>query len=466
MTKRLLSLLAVLALTCPAWAQQATVEAARNQGLGPYLLFCFTGGLISLLTPCVFPMLPVTVSYFSKREKGRALPEALSYSLGIVGMFTVLGVGAALIFGASGIARFTTNPWVNLALGLLFVVLALNLFGLFEFKVPTGLANKTGKQSRKGGLVGPFFMGMTFSMTSFTCTAPIAGSLLGAAAKGDLWFPVLGMLTYGIAFAAPFFFLAMFPSSLSKMPKAGEWMTVVKPALAFVELAAAVKFFSNADLGFQLGIITRPVFLALWSAIFVGMALYLIGVPKLIAKVGLGRRVFGAGALALSFLLVMGIQGWPMGVIESFPPPDPYPVGGAVAQKKPSGDEQKVTQQTEGRIEATTYDEAVQLAKKTGRTIFVDFTGVTCINCRLMEKNIFPKPAVKAEMDKMIYVQLYTDRPTDADAENKKLQNELANNIALPTYVLVKPDGKVVDKYEGLSPTPEEFVKFLQRATT
>lgn len=450
-----------MALSVTAVAQQANVTDARSQGLAPYLLFCFTGGLFSLLTPCVFPMIPVTVSYFSKKDKGQALPHSLAYSIGIVSTFGLLGILSSAIFGATGIATFAANPWVNLVLGLVFVALALNLFGLFEIQVPAALASKADKQRTKGGLVGPFFMGMTFSLTSFTCTAPIAGSLLAAAAKGDLFYPTIGMLVYGLAFALPFFFLAMFPSSLSKMPKSGDWLKTVKPALAFIELAAAVKFFSNADLGFELGLITRPVFLIAWAVIFTCLAGYLLGIPKALNKVGGGRRILGGISLAFAAALTMGMKGWPLGVVESFPPPEPYPTK---ASQKSSANFAASNQATKGRLEAKNYEEAVALAKKTGRTIFVDFTGVTCVNCRLMEKKVFPDKRVQEEFDKMVIVQLYTDRPNPEDEANKKLQDKLASNIALPTYVLVKPDGTVIDKYEGLSPTIEEFVGFLKKA--
>ena len=374
-----------------------------------------------------------------------------------------MGIGAALIFGATGIAAFTTNPWVNLGLGLLFVVLALNLFGVFEIQLPSSITSKLGKQTGRGGLVGPFFMGMTFSLTSFTCTAPIAGSLLAAAAKGDVLYPAIGMTTYGIAFAAPFFLLALFPSSLSKIPRSGEWLSVIKPALAFIELAAAVKFLSNSDLGFELGLITRPVFLVSWVVIFALLAAYLLGIPKKIGSVGIGRRFFGVASLATAVLLLGGNFGWPLGFVDSFPPPDPYPKKSSdvVAQKKA-----QESLEFKGRIEAQTYEEALALAKKHNRTVFVDFTGVTCVNCRLMEKNIFPVDIVRSQLDSMVYVQLYTDRPNAQDESNKKLQEKLAKNIALPTYVLVKPDGVVIDKYEGLSPTADEFANFLKKGKT
>ncbi len=463
MNLRSLTLILALFLAVAAFGGQSTVDTARAQGLLPYLAFCFSGGLLSLLTPCVFPMIPVTVSFFSKREQGRALPEAFAYSIGIVSTFAVIGVGTALIFKATGIAAFAANPWVNLVLGVLFIVLALNLFGLFEFKVPVALARKTDAQRKRGGLVGPFFMGMTFSITSFTCTVPIAASLLAAAAKGDVLYPTLGMATYGTAFAAPFFFLALFPSSISKMPRSGEWLASVKPVLAFIELAAAVKFLSNADLGFQLAIITRPVFLVTWIIIFAALGGYLFGVHKGLKGIGLGRRILGAASLALVVFLIMGMKGSSLGFVDSFPPPDPYPVSKVAPKGSASGVSDTVVMH-QGRIEADSFDEALKLAKETGRTVFVDFTGVTCVNCRLMEKNIFPVPEVKSQMDKMVYVQLYTDRPTPEDQANQQLQNKLAKNNALPTYVLVKPDGQVIDKYEGLSPTAQEFVDFLKKA--
>jgi len=458
---RLTSVAVGIAFAAMAMAQQATVEQAQSKGMLAYLAFCFTGGLVSLLTPCVFPMVPVTVSYFSKREQGRALPEALAYSFGIVSTFAILGVAASAIFGATGITAFSANPWVNLVLGVVFIVLALNLFGLFEIQVPSFLTRKTNEQRARGGLVGPYFMGITFSLTSFTCTAPIAGSLLAAAAKGgDLVAPTVGMATYGLAFAAPFFFLALSPSSLSKLPKSGEWMNTVKPALAFVELAAAVKFLSNADLGFELALITRPVFLVLWVGIFIGLALYLLGIPKALKTAGTARRAFGVASFAFAVFLAFGITRPSLGVVESFPPPDPYP-----AKSNKSGSEGQIAAKKEvkGRIEAANYEEALKLAKETGRPVFIDFTGVACVNCRLMEKHIFPKEAVSTELDKMVTVQLYTDRPKAEDQANQKLQQELAKNVALPTYVLLTPEGKVIDKFEGLAQSPEEFAGFLKK---
>lgn len=424
--------------------------AAGGSSMGNYLVTAFSGGLLSLLTPCVFPMIPVTISYFVKRQGSRAFLSAGSYAFGIISTFAVIGVGTALVFGATGLSGFASNPWFNLALGVLFVVLALSLFGLFEIQLPPALTNRLSKNTRKEGLAGPFFMGATFSLTSFTCTAPIVASLLAEAAKGSALRPAAGMAAYGTAFAIPFFLLALFPGAMAKVPKAGNWLNSVKPTLGFIELAAALKFFSNADLAFGTNLIGRPLFFALWAVIFGGLALYLLGVPKRIKSVGNGSRALGVATVALSAFLVMGVGGKNLGELESFAPVFPT----AVAEK------------VEGRIVASTYKEALELAKKNNRPVFIDFTGVNCVNCRYMEKSIFPDASVKKELDSLVNVQLYTDRNTDADKQNQKLQTELAKNNALPTYVLVKPDGTVIEKSEGASRDPKEFVAFLKKATS
>lgn len=449
---RRIGALALLLVIAPCAALAQSVPAPGSVGLGSFLGVCFVGGLASLLTPCVFPMIPVTISYFSKRTGGSPLQAATAYAAGIASTFAVIGILAAVLFGATGISNFAANPYVNLALGGLFVVLALGLFGAFEIQAPTFIADRLrGKGAARAGLVGPAFMGAAFALTSFTCTMPIAAALLAAAARGSILYPTLGMTAYGVAFALPFFLLALFPSAMSRIPRSGDWLASVKPVLAFIELAAAVKFFSNADLAWSAGWITKPVFTALWIAIFGMLAAYLIGLPEQLRMVGWVRRLFGtAGFVACGYLLA-SLNGFRLGAVDAFLPPDPYPTSKRTAAA-PSG-----------KLEAATYQEALKLARETGRTVFIDFTGVTCTNCRYMEKNIFPAPAVAAELDNMVKVQLYTDRPTDADRANQALQGKLAGNQALPTYVLLKPDGTVLRKFEGAARTPDEFVGFLKK---
>lgn len=448
---------AVGALSAFGMAQGMTPPPSNVAG---YLGAAFGGGLVSLLTPCVFPMIPVTVSYFTKRHEGGAVAGAASYATGIISTFAIIGIGASLLFGATGISRFATNPWVNIVLALFFVVLALNLFGLYEIQLPSGLTSKLSQGSRKQGLAGPFFMGATFSLTSFTCTAPIVATLLSQAATGSsVVMPALGMAAYGTAFAIPFFFLALFPAAMNKVPKSGGWLAAVKPVLGFIELAAAMKFLSNADLTLQWGLITRPVFVASWILIFGLLAGYLLGLPDRLKEVGTGRRVFGAATLVLVVYLFGGLNKGSLGELNAYLPPDPYPLNGKQTQVATEKGEKA------GPVIYTSLEEAKKVAAAENKPIFIDFTGVNCVNCRWMEENIFPKQEVKPVLEKFIRVQLYTDRPTAEDKANQDLQTKLAKNNALPTYVLMKPDGTtIVDKFEGATRKVEEFAQFLGKA--
>ncbi len=432
------------------------VTKAKQSGIGPYLWFAFTAGLLALLTPCVFPMIPITVSYFSKQaEKGAnryAGPAA--YSLGIIGTFTLLGLLTTVIFGASGINRLATNPFLNLALAALFVFLALNLFGMFELKLPSGMVNKFGGNQGGSGILPAVLMGLTFTLTSFTCTVPFVGTLLVTAAQGDILYPLLGMLAFSSAFALPFFLLAMFPQFLAKMPKSGGWLGTVKAYMGFLELAAAVKFLSNADLVWMLGLITRPVFLSIWSTILVIAALYLLGWMKLpfdsgTAKIGKLRYGIGTVTFAGSIYLLGAIQGSPLGVMSAFMPPDPYPgrKTGSVVERLSWHD---------------TLDAAKAEAKAGSKLVFMDFTGVTCTNCRQMEQTIFPDPAVEAELAKMARAKLYTDRPIAADEANAKLMVELTKATTLPNYIVADADGKPIRVFQGSTFDAGAFAKFLR----
>jgi thiol:disulfide interchange protein DsbD len=442
-----------LLLAASALAQSdasSQIQQASRQGLGPFLGLCFVGGLLALLTPCVFPMLPVTISYFTKRETN-VVAGALAYCVGIVSTFAVLGVGAAVVFGASGINHFATNAWVNLVLAAIFVALALNLFGFYELKIKLPGKLATASRASGAGVAAPFFMGMAFSVTSFTCTAPIAGGLLTLSGSGkSLFYPVMGMLAFGVAFSLPFLLLAFSPSLLKKLPKSGNWLGAVKPALGFIELAAAVKFLSNADLTWQLGLLKRTEFLAIWAVIALGLGLYLLGVPKGIAKTGWPRRGLAVLSLCLAAFLTLGLRGTSVGAVDAFLPPSPYPSDVPPKPKTP-----------EDVVFLSKYDEAVAKAKATHQNIFVDFTGVNCVNCRWMEDNIFVLNPVKALLGQMVTVQLYTDRPTDSDRANQKLQEKIGGTIALPVYVIVTPEGKVIKTYEGKAPSTEEFLEFL-----
>lgn len=427
--------------------------------LGAYLLFCFGAGLASLLLPCVFPMIPITVSFFSKQKPGEERSTnyagAVAYCLGIISTFTGLGLLVTIFFGATGIQDLATNPWVNALMFLVFVALGLSLFGLFNIGLPSGLVNKLSTKSRVGGIVGPILMGLTFTLTSFTCTVPIVGALLVSAAEGDIWRPLVGMLAFSTAFSLPFFLLALFPSFLSKLPRSGSWMSTVKVFMGFLELAFAVKFLSNIDVVYQWGLITKPVALGIWFALAVMAGVYLLGWFKLgneydQAKVGFVRAGFGLATLVGGVLCLAAMEGFSLGKIGALLPPDPYPY-------------KDKSMRTQGALAWNeSYEEALATAKETGKPVFLNFTGYTCTNCRDMEQNMFPKPEVKKELESMVLLELYTDGKEAVHKQNQKLQQKLTGSVTLPVYVVLKPSGEVVSQFPGSTDDLEEFVKFLQ----
>ena len=453
------------------------VKEALGKGLIPFLSLSFGAGLIALLTPCVFPMIPITVSFFIKRkagEPGGGLSGAFAYCAGIIGTFTILGVGVTVLFGAERLQQFAVNPIVNLAFGLLFVVLGLSLLGVYELALPASWTNSVQTNARsKSGYLQPFLMGLAFTMTSFTCTVPYVGTVLASATRGNIVTPMLGMFSFGLAFALPFFLLAIFPQALTKLPKSGQWLITVKAFMGLMEFAAALKFFSNTDLFYSSGILTREVFLASWAIIGIVAGLYLLGAirfPKDPAdeKIGVVRRTFGAATIGIALLCLLGVRGGSLGYAESFLPPSPYPFreGSPLAIKSVVPDK---TSSSAGRPDSNapiawlkTYEEAVAKAKSLNKPILIDFTGLYCSNCRQMERNVFPKPEVESEFREYVTVQLYTDRGTPEDNKNQALLKQMANTIALPVYVAVTPDGKVVKKFEGLASSPADFVTFLQ----
>jgi len=451
-----------LALAAAACAQSTgsgdSLRVALKSGIGPFLVASFAGGLVALLTPCVFPMIPVTVSFFAKREKHH-LAGAIVYCFGIISTFAVIGVGAAAIFGAAGVGKFAANPIVNLVLAAIFVLLALNLFGLYELRVPLPDKLANASRSKASSLIAPYLMGVAFSLTSFTCTAPIAGALLVMSAQGkSLAYPAAGMTAFGVAFGLPFFFLAVFPRLMSSVPRSGHWLAAVKPALGFIELAAAVKFISNADLSWNLGLLTRPIFLAIWAGLAVLLGAYLLGLPKAVSQTGWLRRGLAVVSLCFGAFLALGTRGSTVGAVEAYLPPADYPFSGGPPAIASTG--------TDGKTFLNSYSRAVYVAKRLHRNVFVDFTGVNCVNCRWMEDNVFVLASVKEQFKKMVRAELYTDRSTPADQANQKLQQQIGGTIALPVYVIVTPEGKVIAKYEGKSPNSDEFINFLKSGTS
>jgi thiol:disulfide interchange protein DsbD len=421
------------------------------------MAFCFIGGLLALITPCVFPMIPITVSFFSKRgEAGKKdVRGALAYCIGIIATFTALGVLVSAVFGATGINSLANNPWINGGLFVLFIVLALSLFGVYEFRLPSGLVNTASSASRtKQGLIGPVLMGFAFTLTSFTCAVPVVGTLLALAAQGSLVYPILGMLSFSVAFAAPFFLLAIFPQYLASLPKSGGWLASVKVFLGFAELLFAVKFLSNIDLFWSLGLIPRTVFLAIWVALAAIAACWLLGwfrFPHESAeKPGVLRRLFGVGSIVCAIWFLGGIDGRSLGELNGFLPPDPYPGRTAVNAPIPWMHD---------------YKAALARSKAENKPVFINFTGVNCTNCRWMEANMFPRKDVREFMlANFIPLELWTDRPTEEDRANQKIQLETTNVVTLPIYAVVNGEGKPIRIFSKSTRSPEEFLRFLNVA--
>lgn len=438
------------------------IQHAQSRGLLSFILFSFGTGFLALLTPCVFPMVPITVSFFAKRREqsnGKGVRDALAYCAGIVGTFTGLGLIVTLLFGAGSIEKVASNPFVNLAFAVLFIILAANLLGVFEIVVPAKLTNAAQAGTSKAGALGPFLMGLTFTLTSFTCTVAFVSTLLVAAAKGSLFYPVVGMLAFSTAFASPFFLLALFPQYVAKLPRAGSWMVSVKAFMGFLEIAAAIKFLSNADLIWSWGVLTRPVFLAIWAMVFVIAGLYLLGGLRLphdeTTKYGWARRVLGGITVVGGLYCLLAMEGAPVGSLHSFLPPAIYP-GKEVAS---SGGK------TEGLPFLLDYEKALAQAKAENKLVFIDFTGYTCTNCRQVEEGIFPKPEVAQELNKMVRVRLYTDNGTPENDRNKDLEQKLTNAVGLPVYVVVSPDGQALRVKQGSLFTASEFAAFLRDST-
>jgi thiol:disulfide interchange protein DsbD len=423
-----------------------------------FLWLAASTGLLSLLTPCVFPMVPVTIAYFSTPDHSRShgLRRALLFALGIVATFTILGLALAAFFGAAGLNRFAADPWVNLVLAALFLLFAANLFGWLEITIPwraTTAADRVTRDAVPGSSLGALVMGATFTLTSVTCTAPFVGTLLVLASRGSWTMPIAGMLVYSAAFALPFFLLAAAPRLVSHLPRAGDWMRTLRVLIGLLEVGAAIKFVSNADLVLRWGVFTRDVVLIGWSGLAIAGALYLgRDLPNRIRRREIRPLELAeiVAAVLLAAWLASGVRGRALPQIEAFLPP-------AAPTTLAANAETPLWMYND-------YAGAQAAARSSGKLLFVDFTGYTCTNCRWMEANIFSRPDVSAELGQFVLSRLYTDGDGDLYERQQAFQEKTFGTVALPLYAVLDADGKVRATFSGLTRSPADFIAFLRRA--
>ena len=419
-----------------------------NNKVGSFLLLSLSMGFLALLTPCVFPMIPITISFFLKRGEDKntsPVKGALVYMLGIVMTFTLLGMLLAIFLGASGATQLASNPYVNLFIAFLFIYFAFSLFGFYEIDLPQSLKRFSLQRENSEGYAGILFMALTFTLTSFTCTVAFMGLILVAASQGEWFWPIIGMLMFSLAFASPFFLLALFPHYLTKMPQSGGWLNSVKVIMGFLEIAAAFKFISNTDLVWQWDIFTYEVVLSCWAIIMALCSIYIVGYIRFKndSKIEFSyqRSLLSIAFLALSLYLLSGNFGYAInGTIESYLPP-----------KKEYSNLDWVH----------SLEEGFELAKEDNRNIFIDFTGVTCTNCRWMETNIFKQESVEQLMKQFVLVSLYTDAGENY-LEKRQYQIDRFQTAALPYYVILDKEDSIIGEFPGMSRNVDDFIKFLE----
>ena len=398
----------------------------------------FLSGLLALLTPCVFPMIPMTVSFFTKQSKTKAagIRNALFYGISIIIIFVTLGTLVTAIFGSDALNALSTNVWFNLIFFALLIVFAVSFMGAFEITLPNSWVNKADRAGDRGGLIGIFFMALALALVSFSCTGPIVGTLLVTSASVGGIAPFIGMFGFSLALALPFSLFAAFPGWMNQLPKSGGWLNTVKVVLGFLELALAFKFLSNADLVIQGHFLERELFLAIWIGVFLVLALYLFGLFQLphdskLERLSVGRALLGTFTLVFVIYLIPGLWGAPLKLISGFPPPmayseSPLGVGGGSASAAAHIEGEDTHPGPQNLPVFHDYDKGVAYAKKVGKPVFLDFTGHACVNCRKMEEQVWGEPGViEILKDKVVIISLYVDEKTKLPEKEQKMITDI-----------------------------------------
>jgi thiol:disulfide interchange protein DsbD len=470
----------------------------QSRSLWTIFILSFFSGFAALLTPCVFPMIPMTVSFFTKQSKTKSqgIRKAVFYGIFIITIYIFLGAVVTWIFGADSLNALSTNVWFNLIFFVLLLFFSFSFLGAFEIMLPNSLANKVDSQADKGGIVGILFMALALAIVSFSCTGPIVGTLLVEAATRGGIAPFVGMFGFSLALALPFTLFAAFPGWLNSLPKSGGWLNSVKVVLGFLELALAFKFLSNADLVLQLHWLERETFIAIWIAIFAVLSLYLFGKIQLphdspLTHISVGRLTLGVVVLAFTIYLIPGIWGAPLKLISGFPPPINYseiPNGFGKnneetepAKNLPEGAELG----PHNIIAFTDYDQGMAYAKKAGKPVMIDFTGHACVNCRKMEDNVWSdKKVLKVLKNDLVLISLYVDDKRELPVNEQVVSRLTGNKIkyigqkwsefqtltyktnAQPFYVLVNHKGEKINEPSAYNPDVDAFSDWLKNGVS
>ena len=479
--------------TTPTFSNVSETETASGDSLWAFALAAFLSGLVALLTPCVFPIIPMTVSYFTNQKGGKV--KAFVYGISIILIYTLIGTVVSRLNGPA-FANFLSTHWLpNVLFFAIFLVFGLSFLGLFEIVLPSGIVNKMDQKADQGGYLGVFFMAFTLVLVSFSCTGPIVGSLLVASAGGEVVKPIVGMAAFSAAFAIPFTSFALFPQWLKSLPKSGGWLNTVKVVLGFLELALALKFLSIADQVYHWGILDREIYLAFWIVIFAMLGFYLLGKIRtphdsVLEKVSVPRILLSIVTFTFVIYMLPGMWGAPLKALAGYLPPqssldfdlNKRAVGGAVAANNSEiagkySDLFHLPHELNGFFD---LKEGLAYAKKVNKPVFIDFTGHGCVNCREMEARVWVDPAVLQRLrNDYVIVALYVDDKTELPekdwytsdydkkvkktigAQNADLQIVKYNNNAQPHYCLVDHEGKLLVKPKNYDLNPANFAAFL-----
>ena len=421
-------------------------ENEAKEGMWWLFFIAFMSGFAALLTPCVFPMIPMTVSFFTKQSKTKVegIVNAIIYGISIMIIYVALGVGVSSIFGADALNNMATNVYFNIGFFLLLIVFGASFLGAFDIQLPASWTNKSVKAEGKGGLIGIFFMAFTLALVSFSCTGPIVGTLLVEAATGGYMGPIIGMLGFSLAIALPFAFFAAFPGWLNSLPQSGGWLNSVKVTLGFLEIALAFKFLSNADLVLQTHLLERELFIAIWIVVFGLLTMYLLGFLKFahdtdLKCISVSRLSVAILTGTLTIYMIPGLWGAPLKIINAFPPPmhyseSPYGIGNSQLielDSEKNNTESALHLGPQGIMVFHDYDKGMAYAKEVNKPAVIDFTGWACVNCRKMEEQVWSDHNVKSILSNdVVLISLYVDERIDLP-KNEQYETTLAGKTKM-----------------------------------